>query len=106
MPIYGLPSNGEGLKVGWHHSGVVTDPDVAGPPSDEVVARQSAWVADHFPEIDPRPARVETCLYTNTDDERFLLERHGPVVVGSACSGHAFKFAPLIGERLAQLAEG
>ena len=41
-------------------------------------------------------------MYTNTSDERFILERHDRVVVGSACSGHGFKFAPLIGERLAR----
>ena len=47
---------------------------------------------------------VSHCGYTA--DESFILERRGPVVVGSACSGHGFKFAPLIGERLAQLAKG
>ncbi len=49
---------------------------------------------------------METCFYTNTDDERFILERRGDVVIGSACSGHAFKFAPAVGERLAALARG
>jgi sarcosine oxidase len=46
----------------------------------------------------------ETCLYTNTADESFVLERHGRVVVGSACSGHGFKFAPVVGRTLAALA--
>ena len=50
--------------------------------------------------------RVETCLYTNIDDDRFVCERRGRVVVGSPCSGHGFKFAPLIGEVLAELATG
>jgi sarcosine oxidase len=45
-------------------------------------------------------------MYTNTADESFILERHGAIVLGSACSGHGFKFAPLIGERLARLATG
>ena len=45
------------------------------------------------------------CIYTNTTDEHFVLGRHGDIVVGSACSGHGFKFAPLIGQRLADLAE-
>ncbi|MEY4070236.1 MAG: hypothetical protein RL721_850, partial [Candidatus Eisenbacteria bacterium] len=49
----------------------------------------------------------ETCLYTNTPDERFVV---GPlpgapaVVVASACSGHGFKFGPLMGRILAGLA--
>ena len=43
-------------------------------------------------------------MYTTTPDESFILERGGRVVVGSPCSGHGFKFAPAIGERLAALA--
>jgi sarcosine oxidase len=43
-------------------------------------------------------------MYTTTKDESFVLERRGRVVVGSPCSGHGFKFAPAIGERLADLA--
>jgi len=54
---------------------------------------------------DPRPVETHTCLYTTTADERFILERRGRIVVGSACSGHGFKFAPAIGARLAALAE-
>jgi sarcosine oxidase len=57
-----------------------------------------------MPGLDPSPASASTCLYTNTPDESFVLERHGPIVVGSACSGHGFKFVPLIGRRLAELA--
>jgi sarcosine oxidase len=62
-------------------------------------------VAERYPTADPEPVYTETCLYTNTDDQRFILERHGRVIVGSPCSGHGFKFAPLIGRRLAALAE-
>ena len=49
---------------------------------------------------------AETCLYTTTPDERFILERRGRIVIGSACSGHGFKFAPAVGKRLADLALG
>ena len=48
--------------------------------------------------------RVETCLYTRRANDEFLLERKGRIVVGSPCSGHGFKFAPLFGKRLAALA--
>ena len=41
-----------------------------------------------------------------TPDEDFVLDRVGPVVIGSACSGHGFKFGPLVGEILADLAMG
>ena len=43
-------------------------------------------------------------LHDDADDERFILERHGRIVVGSACSGHGFKFAPAVGARIAALA--
>ena len=61
-------------------------------------------VTTNMPGLEPIPLSATTCLYTNTPDESFIIERHGPIVVGSACSGHAFKFTPLIGRRLAALA--
>ena len=61
---------------------------------------------ERLPGVAPEPVGAETCLYTTTADESFLLERRGRVVVGSACSGHGFKFAPAVGERLARLALG
>ncbi|MBA3552769.1 MAG: N-methyl-L-tryptophan oxidase [Actinobacteria bacterium] len=102
--VYALPSPGQGLKAGEHHAGPHVDPDDEGEANQDSVRRLRSWVAERYrsPEIQPR--FVETCLYTNTPDEGFVLERRGPVVVGSACSGHGFKFAPLIGRRLAELA--
>jgi sarcosine oxidase len=63
-----------------------------------------SWTRGIFHLADSSPAAAETCLYTSTQDERFVVERRGRTVVGSACSGHGFKFAPAIGERLAALA--
>jgi sarcosine oxidase len=102
--VYCLPSPGEGLKVGEHIAGPLTDPDDAGEPDQKSVDRLSQWVAERWPGAGTRPVKAETCLYTNTADQSFILERHGQVVVGSPCSGHGFKFAPLIGRRLADLA--
>lgn len=102
--VYSLPSPGQGLKAGEHQAGPTTDPDAEGTPDEASVARVSAWVRDRFPGAEPDPHLAETCLYTNTADEGFILERHGAVVVGSACSGHGFKFAPVIGDRLVALA--
>jgi sarcosine oxidase len=101
---YALPNPGKGIKAAQHRAGPVTDPDQEGTVSEEAVTRLSAWVKERFPEADPEPQYAETCLYTNTEDERFILERHGRLVIGSPCSGHGFKFAALIGERLAELA--
>jgi sarcosine oxidase len=103
-PFYALPSPGQGVKAGAHHAGMEADPNEVGVVSEAIVGRVSRWVAERLPSVDPNPHHAETCLYTNTSDERFVLERRGPVVVGSACSGHGFKFAPLIGKRLAELA--
>lgn len=103
--IYGLTTPGEGVKVAEHHTGRVVDPDARDFTVDpEARARVVAHVERWMPGLDPVPHHEVTCLYTTTPDESFVLERHGPVVIGSACSGHGFKFAPAIGERLAALA--
>ena len=104
--IYSLPAPEVGLKVGEHQAGPTIDPDVDGGPDEASLRRLTAWVRERFPAADPVPVDVQTCLYTNTPDDSFILERFGSMVVGSPCSGHGFKFAPLIGERLAELALG
>lgn len=104
--IYALASPGQGLKAAQHIAGPEVEPDSPKSPSARSVEVVSAWVKHRFPTASDTPHLVETCLYTNTDDERFIVERHGPIVVGSACSGHGFKFAPVTGERLANLAQG
>jgi sarcosine oxidase len=101
--VYALHAPGIGIKAGIHASGPLTDPDEEAGPSREIAAEIEAWLDDVFGTYERLGA--ETCLYTNRPEERFALERHGPIVVGSACSGHGFKFAPAVGERLASLAE-
>ena len=93
-----------GLKAGEHVAGPTTDPNEEGIVHEGSVERIAAWVGERFPHAKPVPIHSETCIYTNTPDEHFVLDRRGPFVVGSPCSGHGFKFAPLIGQRLATLA--
>ncbi len=93
-----------GLKAGAHHAGAEADPDEIADADPTLVARIAGWVSERLPLVDPSPAGAETCLYTTTPDQRFLLERRGRLVVGSACSGHGFKFAPTVGSTLADLA--
>jgi sarcosine oxidase len=101
---YALAAPGVGLKAGVHHSGAAADPDAPATPDAGVVDATSAWVSRRYPGIVPVPVHTETCLYTNTPDEGFVVEAHGRVVVASACSGHGFKFAPAHGARAAALA--
>ena len=100
---YALAAPGVGLKAGLHHSGPLVDPDSDPEPDERVTAWVERWVAARYEGAGAR-LRAETCLYTNTPDEQFVLERHGRIVVGSACSGHGFKFAPVVGRSLARLA--
>jgi sarcosine oxidase len=102
--LFALHDPEHGVKAGAHHAGVEGDPDEPGEPNPAVVDRVVTWLRERLPAVDPQPVAVETCLYTTTPDERFILERRGRVVVGSACSGHGFKFAPAVGRRLAELA--
>jgi sarcosine oxidase len=102
--MYALHDPVNGLKAGAHHAGAAADPDEDGAPDPALVERIAAWVAERLPDADPEPVGAESCLYTSTADESFVLERRGRVVVGSACSGHGFKFAPAVGRRLAALA--
>jgi glycine/D-amino acid oxidase-like deaminating enzyme len=102
--LFALHDPVHGLKAGAHHAGAVANPDETGEPDERIVERVAAWVRERLPAADPEPVSAETCLYTTTPDERFILERRGRVVIGSACSGHGFKFAPAVGRRLADLA--
>ena len=104
--MYALHDPLHGLKAGAHHAGHPADPDVEEGASEELVGAIAAWVRERLPDVEPVPVGTETCLYTSTDDEHFVLERRGRLVVGSPCSGHGFKFAPAIGRRLAALALG
>jgi sarcosine oxidase len=97
-----------GIKVATHATGPPVDPGGGpfagtGPGPDEQAA---AYVRERLPGLDPAPLAPETCLYTMTADEDFVLGREGPVVAGAGCSGHAFKFGPLLGDILAALAVG
>jgi sarcosine oxidase len=103
---YALTAGPGVLKVGVHRTGPPTDPRVAGTQDDEIVRFASDWAARSFELAQPEPVTVETCIYTNTADASFVLERHGTLVVCSACSGHGFKFAPAVGTRVAELVAG
>lgn len=103
--IYGLETPDEGIKVAEHHTGAPVDPDdrdfAIDPGGEE---RVSQYVAEWVPGVEGWASTATTCLYTTTATEDFVVERHGNIVVAAGFSGHGFKFTPLIGRTLADLA--
>jgi sarcosine oxidase len=100
------PSEVGSFKLALDHAGPIVDPDERSFDADpERLARVEAWGRTRFQSLIPTQA-PETCLYTNTPDNDYVLDRVGAVVVGSACSGHGFKASPLVGTILADLAMG
>jgi monomeric sarcosine oxidase len=112
MQVFGLPSGGDGgplpaVKVAEHDRGTPTTAATrSAVPDPASRTRVSGFVRDRFPGLDPDPVAEATCLYTTTPDEDFVLDRRGPRVVASPCSGHGAKFAPLVGAMAADLATG
>jgi sarcosine oxidase len=108
--FYGFPDVGDGFKVAVHHHGEATTPDTVDRglrPDDEEAIRE--LVRRFFPAGDGELREFAVCLYTNTPDEHFVIDRlpdDERVLVASPCSGHGFKFAPAVGEILADLATG
>ncbi|MDQ4107702.1 MAG: FAD-dependent oxidoreductase [Actinomycetota bacterium] len=94
------------VKAGAHLSGPLVDPDTRSfEPDAGREGRVVAWISRRL-SSPVRLLRTETCLYTTTPDEDFVIDRVGPLVVASPCTGHGFKLAPLIGEWLTDLAIG
>jgi monomeric sarcosine oxidase len=112
VPMYGLLAGRDGevpgaIKLGEHGQGTVTTGDERDGIVDPAARdRVRAFVGDWLPGLDPEPVGEVTCLYTLTASEDFILDRRGPFVICSACSGHGAKFAPLTGEFAAELACG
>jgi len=109
---YGLPGGRDGevpgaIKVAEHDPGKVTtaqDRDFRVDPASR--QRVTDYLRARVPGLDPTPVNEVTCLYTWTANEDFILDRRGPFVIASPCSGHGAKFAPLTGEIIADLATG
>jgi sarcosine oxidase len=104
---YGLFAPGEGVKVGFHGTGPVVDPD-----RRDFTAREdglhalSEYVKRWLPGADPSTLEPVSCLYDNAANDDFVIDRVGPVTVATGFSGHGFKFVPAIGELLAGLVTG
>jgi sarcosine oxidase len=103
--VYGLTDPCGDVKVGFHGTGPVCDPDRRTfTPEPDGMARLQDYVATWLPGLDRTRPRPISCTYTSTPDAEFVLKRHGPVVVGAGFSGHGFKHAPAVGRVLSDLA--
>lgn len=108
--FYGFPRlDGHTMKVAEHTGGAtVTDPAQVNREVDPVEERRVAdFLAAHLPEVSSQLADHATCLYTMSPDEHFIVDRHpvhANVVFAAGLSGHGFKFTPVLGRVLAELA--
>lgn len=111
MQVYGFPAiDGPdgGVKVSFFRKGVVCTPDTI---DREVHHDEIAAIREQVTELVPALAgpcvRSATCMYSNTPDEHFVIARHpdaANVTIACGFSGHGFKFVPVVGEILADLA--
>ena len=104
--FYGFPYLADqGLKIAMLGSTVPADPDTLdreAHPADEAPVRD--FIRTRLPVADGPVRMTKICMYTVTPDEHFVVDSEGPVAYASACSGHGFKFASVMGEVLADLA--
>ena len=106
--VYGFPTlDGASVKIARHHEGDATDPQhVRREVSDGELDALRRFVATRLRGVTQRVTRTVTCMYTNTPDGHFAIgldPQDARVTVISACSGHGFKFAPVIGDIAADL---
>jgi len=106
--FYGFPIFGEpAVKVAWDRCEIVTDPDTRSfEPRSDVNDAVRGFVASHLPGANGGVHLAKTCLYTLTPDRDFVVDRvpGHPNVFTAVGAGHAFKFASLLGQILADLA--
>jgi len=112
--LYGVPSiagNETGVKIGFHNrQHTPAAPDCkAIPVQQQYVTEITSIVESLFPTLERSPTKASNCFYTMSPDESFLIGQSKVLkstYFASACSGHGFKFAPAIGDALADLATG
>lgn len=108
--IYGFPQlRRDGVKVAHHHSGELCTPEtIRREVAPEEVARMRGILARTLPRLGGDLLATATCMYTNTPDGHFIIDRHPhhpEVTIACGFSGHGFKFASVVGEVLAELAD-
>lgn len=105
--LYGLPDvDGSGIKVGLHDGKPINPDSPDRTPDADVIAGMTRFTSQYMPGITThKSSRV--CIYTRTPDEHFIIDQHPQhphVTIVSCCSGHAFKFSPVLGQIISRLA--
>lgn len=108
--FYGFPVFGpEGMKCAEHSGGRVLADPLSSPREVDAadLARVARFVTEYLPSLTARLNDHAPCMYTMSPDENFLVDihpHHPQVSFAAGLSGHGFKFAPVLGEALADLA--
>ena len=109
--IYGFPAiDGPdgGAKIAFFRRGTPTTPaslDTEVHPAE--IAEMVDYCGRRLPDLPGEFLRGEPCMYSTTPDEHFVISRHPAhesVTVACGFSGHGFKFVPVVGEIVADLA--
>lgn len=101
------PALGEPLKVGDHSFTLRGDPDTNREPTEAEIAELIEQVRERVPDVDAgQLVEGRTCFYTVASDSRFIAEPAARGMTLAGFSGHGFKFGPLIGERVRDVADG
>ncbi len=106
---YGFPIHDGVIKVADDNPGRAIDhPDERREAEEGYVGRVVSKVSRFVPALkDASVDRTHVCFYDRSEDGRFILDawdEEARVVYGCGMSGRAFKFGPVIGERLARFA--
>ncbi|MEU6395128.1 N-methyl-L-tryptophan oxidase [Streptomyces sp. NPDC046939] len=112
VQVYGFPAiDGPdlGAKVAFFRGGAECTPETVDRTVHDAEVRAMAdHMSRHIPALPGTFLKAVTCMYSNTPDEHFVIARHpahpDSVVVACGFSGHGFKFVPVVGEILADLA--
>ena len=108
--IYGLPSyDNTGFKIAWHGGQALNHPaETDYNPDEDNIRSLREFMRAHIPGVADAPlCDSRICLYTNTPDEHFIIDKHPQhdhIVIGAGFSGHGFKFSTLIGKMLTDIA--
>jgi glycine/D-amino acid oxidase-like deaminating enzyme len=108
---YGFPVNADGIvKIANHGAGIPIDRDDERVTTEAQEAALRTFLAEIFPALADAPlAGTRLCVYCDTRDGHFWIARHPArenLVIATGGSGHAFKFAPVLGALVADAAAG